>query len=178
MDTARLEAIADYVEIQQLAYRYAVSVDSRDIATLASLFAETEQPDGARVTRGQIAQRFGALIGRSPLTILNVGNHVIDLDPQNADRATGTVYCRAEIQDGERWLVQQIVYHDSYVREDGAWLFAARTHLLFYGSDLLTRPIGLAAASQPEVWDGKGSMPQFWPSYREFYREHPELEHY
>lgn len=174
----RMDRSESYEQIRQLAYRYAVSVDSRDMKTLAGLFAEGAVFGGQSMTTEEIEARFGNMLAESPLSILNVGNHLIDLDADDANKAKGTVYCRAEIEDGERWLVQQIVYLDTYVRQKGKWLFWERQHLLFYGADLLQRPIGLHPAGKPENQDGKGSMPQIWPTYGEYWKKYPGKNHY
>jgi hypothetical protein len=173
----KLDRALAYEEIRQLACRYAVSVDARDIDTLSNLYAEGALFGGEPRTRAWIFDRFANSLHQHPLTILNVGTHVIDFE--DADHAKGTVYCRCEAERGpEYWLVQQIVYLDRYVRENGAWRFLSREHLLFYGADMLQRPIGLHPAGVPENRDGKGSMPQRWPTYRAYYQNHPDSKHY
>jgi hypothetical protein len=178
MDMKRLAWAADIVEIQQLAYRYAICADSKDADGMAALYAQGATRDGQPISRDQLRARFACNFAKSPMGILNVGNHLIDIDPDDPDRATGTVYCRGEIEDGDRWLIQQIVYHDKYVRQDGRWRFQERKHLLFYGSDLRVPPIGLSPSDAAELTDGKGSMPQYWESYRNFWREFPDRKHY
>jgi hypothetical protein len=173
----RVDRALAYEEIRQLAYRYSISVDSRDIDTLVGLYVEGALFAGQPFTRDQIRARFSEMLAKNPMMILNVGNHLIDFD--DPDHAHGTVYARCEVEAGpQTWLVQQIVYLDQYVRHAGKWYFFKREHLLFYGCDLLTRPIGLHQAAQPENTDGKGSMPQRWPTYRAFYERHPDAAHY
>lgn len=174
----KIDRALGYEEIRQLAYRYAVSADARDMKSLARLFAKGAVVGGKSLSTEEIEKRFAGLLANNPLSILNVGNHLIDFDEDDPDRARGVVYCRAEIEDGERWLVQQIVYRDTYVRQDQKWLFWEREHLLFYGADLLERPIGLKPAGKPEAYDGKGSMPQIWPTYGEFWKQFPDAKHY
>jgi hypothetical protein len=178
MDRNRLEWAADVVEIQQLAYRYAISADSKDPETMASLYAETAISNGFEMTRPQLVEKFARSFSGSPQSILNVGNHLVERDPDDPDRATGTVYCRCEAEVDGEWLVQQIVYMDSYVRENGAWRFANRKHLLFYGALLGQSPVGLPPSDAAELTDGKGSMPQIWPSYRQFWEGFPDRKHY
>jgi ketosteroid isomerase-like protein len=166
-----------YEEIRQLAYRYAVAIDSRDLETLASLYADEALFSGKPLSRAEIVQRFSAMLTSSPVTILNVGNHLIDFDDE--DHARGTVYARCEGEVGpETWLVQVVVYLDRYVRQGGEWRFLSREHLLFYGADMLTRPIGLPPAGTPENGAGKGSIPQRWPTYQAFYKQFPGAPHY
>ena len=59
---------------------------------------------------------------------------------------------------GERWIVQSIQYHDGYERREGTWLFVRRRHLLFYGADMLERPIGLPPAPWPASATRKGEL--------------------
>jgi SnoaL-like domain len=179
MDQAkRLEWAADIIEIQQLAFRYAISADSKDPQRMASLFVERIGADGQKVTRAMLAERYAKSFARSPLSILSVSNHAVELVCGDPDRATGTVYCRCETEFEGHWLIQQIVYLDEYVREDGAWHFLTRKHLLFYGAYLGENPIGLPPSDAAELTDGKGSIPQAWPSYRAFWETHPGQKHY
>lgn len=174
----RLEWAVDMLEIQQLAYRYAISADSKDAETMASLFADITGDDGHGMTHDQLVSRFTHSFSRSPMTILNVGNHLIDMDPDDPDRAQGTVYCRCEAEFNGSWLIQQICYLDRYIRQDGQWRFWTRKHLLFYGAGLGQSPIDLPPSDAAELTDGKGSMPQIWPSYRKFWEKFPDAKHY
>jgi hypothetical protein len=177
---ARLAWAADITEIRQLACRYAISADSKNPAMMASCYADPCERSGRgeRMTRAEVQAHFAKAFAFVPMMILHLGNHLIEIDPDNPDRATGTVYSRCEAEAGETWLIQQIVYHDVYVRQDGGWRFWSRKHLLFYGTDLRVPPIGLPPSDAAELSDGKGSMPQYWPSYRDFYQAHPDLKHY
>ena len=179
-DMKRLLWAADLIEIQQLSYRYAICADSKDAAGMVALYADISIRYGKQITRKELIKKFEDSLSNSPLCILNVGNHLIDIDPDDSDRATGTVYCRceAEIEEGNRWLIQQIVYHDKYIRLDGKWRFAERKHLLFYGSDFGVPPLNLPPSDAAELTDGKGSMPQYWESYREFWKAYPGKKHY
>jgi len=139
----RLEWAADVIEIQQLAYRYAIAADSKDPAMMVSLFASNPVLGGPPMTRVELVARFSNSFSHSPQCILNVGNHLVEADADDPDRAKGTVYCRCEAEWNGKWLVQQIVYFDTYIRENGTWRFHTRKHLLFYGAELGQSPIGL-----------------------------------
>ena len=178
MERNRLEWAADIVEIQQLAYRYAIAADSKDPETMVGLFAEGADLAGRHMTREQLVERFSNSFSNSPQSILNVGNHLVECDPEDPDKATGTVYCRCEGEVDGEWLVQQIVYFDAYVREAGQWRFQSRRHLLFYGALLGQSPVGLPPSDAMELTDGKGSMPQIWPTYAKFWEKFPDKKHY
>lgn len=159
----RLEAVE---EIRQLAYRYALAIDSRDLDTLVALFVEDVTSTHGR-GRSRLRRSFEEMLRGIGVSILNVGNHIVDL--QDADHATGVVYCRGEIEVGEQWVVQAIQYRDRYERRDGRWLFVGRRHLLWYGADVLQRPLGLPPADWPSSHTGKGELPESWPTWRRFW---------
>ena len=117
-------------EIRQLASRYALAVDGRDLSILVSLFVDDVQV--GRTERGHDALRANFEDQLAPLgtTILHVTNHVIDV--LDRDHARGMVSCRGEIERGGEWFVQSIQYHDTYERRNDHWLFVRRRHVLLY----------------------------------------------
>ena len=141
-------------QIRQLASRYAVALDARDIDTLVSLFVDDVRVGRNQVGRDALRVSFNEQLRDLGVTILLVGNHVIDV--VDDDHANGIVSCRGEIEMGEQWVVQAIQYHDSYERRHGEWLFVRRRHLLFYGADMLQRPIGLPLAHWPDESQREG----------------------
>jgi len=175
---SRLEWAADVVEIQQLACRYAISADSKNPEAMADLFVSPTRLGDVTLGREELVERFTNSFKASPMTILNVGTHLVECDPGDPGRARGTVYCRCEAEWQGTWLIQQIVYLDEYARANGKWLFASRHHLLFYGAELGQNPMELAPSDGMELTTGKGSMPQRWPSYRRFFEQFPDLKHF
>jgi hypothetical protein len=163
-EIARLLA---YQEIQQLAARYAVHTDARDLDRLVELFVPDVRV--GRDRRGHEALRadFDRSLRGVGITFLHVGTHLIDL--LDDDHATGVVYCRGEIQDGDRWIVQAIQYHDSYARHEGRWLFVRRKHLLVYGAELGENPLELPPADWPASHTGRGTLPEGLESWRRFW---------
>ena len=155
-------------QIRQLASRYAVAMDARDIDALVSLFVEDVRVGRQQVGRDALRANFTEQLRDLGVTILLVGNHVISLVDE--DHATGIVSCRGEIEMGDRWVVQSIQYHDTYERRGGTWLFVRRRHRLFYGADMLDRPIGLPPAHWPASAIGKGDLPETLPTWQAFYR--------
>ena len=164
-----LDRLAALEQIRQLAAHYAVAVDSRDLDALVELFV-----DDVRVGRdahGRVALRasFDAALRGIGVSILNVGTHAIDL--VDDDHATGVVYCKAEIQDRDRWIHQAIAYFDSYERRDGRWYFARRVHELFYGAEVGVNPLRLEPANWPASHDGRGTLPERWETWQRFWSE-------
>jgi len=173
----RLLAEAD---IRQLVARYAVATDRRDLDALVGLFvpdvrvgrdASGEPVVGRDALRENLAGQLAAL----GVTILNVGTHQIDLD--GPDDATGHVYCKAEVQDGDRWIHQAIRYDDRYRRVDGEWLFVRRIHRLFYGAEVGVNPVGLPPADWPANHDGWGTIPADDETWQAFRLEHGNPGH-
>jgi len=167
-----LEGLLAITEIQQLAHRYAVYLDARDLDKLVALYV----PD-VRVTqetRGREALRadFDRSLRAVGATFLQVGNHIVDFADDR--HASGVVYTRGEIQDGgpesSRWIIQAIQYHDSYEKRDGRWLFVRRRHLLVYGAELGTNPLTLAPAEWPKHQTGRGSVPWSLETWQRFWK--------
>jgi SnoaL-like domain len=168
-ERALLDRLASTEAIRQLVARYALATDSRDLDTLVGLFVDDVQV-GAH-ERGRVALRafFDRSLRDVGVTILHVGNHVIDFD--DPDHAHGVVYCRGEIQVGDRWIVQAIQYRDVYERREGTWCFVRRRHLLWYGTELGESPLGLPPANWPEHHTGKGELPDAFDTWRDFWGE-------
>ncbi len=156
-------------EIRQLAFRYALAIDSRDLDLLVSLFVPDVHVGRSGSGREALRAFFAESLGAIGVSILFVGNHLVDFE--TPERARGLVYCRGQIQDGERWIEQAIQYRDSYELRDGTWLFARRDHLLWYGIDSGLRPLAQEAASWPASHTGRGTLPEAWPSWGVFWKE-------
>jgi hypothetical protein len=163
-DLSPIERVVARDEIRQLVSGYAVALDARDLDGLVALFV-TDVRVG-RDQRGRLALRtfFDEALDETPISVLNVGTHLIDFEDR--DHARGVVYCRAELQIADRWVVQMIQYRDEYERRDGAWSFVRREHLLWYGREVGTSPVGLPPANWPEHQTGWGELPEAWGRWR------------
>ena len=129
--------MADRVAIRELVDAYAHCADRRDATGQKSLF--TEDTHFVVYMDGQGSEPTQVLDGRESLTPvfddLNRyqatmhfnGQSTITLD---GDRATGESYCIAHhlfTEDGARKLmIAWLRYGDTFVKVDGAWLFAER----------------------------------------------------
>ncbi len=147
-------------EIRQLVASYAVALDARDLDQLAGLFVDDVRVGRGRRGRAALREFFADSLARIAVSVLNVGTHLIELD--DATHARGIVYCRAELQIDDRWVVQMIQYRDEYERRHGEWLFVRREHLLWYGREVGTSPLGLPPADWPEHDTGWGVFPEAW----------------
>jgi ketosteroid isomerase-like protein len=166
-DPAPVERLLAFEEIRQLASRYAVAVDRRDLDTLVSLFVPDVRVGREATGREALRAGFAEQLRGIGVSILHVGTHQIDL--ADADHATGHVYCKGEIQDGDRWIHQAIRYDDTYRRCDGRWLFVRRRHLLFYGVAVAANPLRQPPADWPAHHDGRGTLPWSEPTWQTFW---------
>lgn len=134
----------------ELAHRYAVALDRKDIDALVGLFVPAIQHQ----VRAQLEPAVLAL----GVTVLSVTTQVVDLVAE--DHATGVVYCTAEVDDpDEGWIRQSIVYQDRYERHDGAWYLKAHDHQLVYGIRQPEDPLTQPPAHWPERQVGRGTYP-------------------
>src|SRR5262249_4913618 len=97
----RIDRIESQLAIQQLAPRYAIAVDARDLDAWVALFIE--DVNCGRHGRGREALRkyIDGLVRGFYRSVHQICGHVIDF--VDADHATGTVYCRAEHEDRGKW---------------------------------------------------------------------------
>ena len=162
----RLEAID---EIRQLAARYALALDSRDVATLVSLFVEDVSTGEGRTGREALAEWFDPILRPYEITFHLIGNHVIDFDGD--DHASGVVYCRPEHEVGDLWVVMPMQYWDRYERRDGRWYFKSRRPVVFYAADVLEHPLRVQDRfhfpGNPMIT--RAELPEKWASWHAFW---------
>ncbi|MEU7815159.1 nuclear transport factor 2 family protein [Pseudonocardia sp. NPDC049154] len=161
---ARLEARQ---EIGQLPVRYALAVDRRDLDAWTELFVPDVEL--GRHGRGREALRdwIAPQVATFYRSVHLICGHRIELGPE-PDAATGQVYCRAEHEVGDRWVVMAIRYDDTYRRLGGEWLFARRRETHWYEADVTERPQAVDfdswhRASTPPPLPGRDpSFAAFW----------------
>jgi len=162
-----LESLLAYEQIRQLAAHYAVAVDSRNLDALVALFVDDVRVGRDTFGRAALRESFDISLRGIGVSILNVGTHAIDL--LDADHATGSVYCHGQIQDGDRWIHQMILYRDSYERRGGEWYFVRRIHELWFGQQAERNPLDQSPANWPENHEGRGTVPGSWPTWSAFW---------
>lgn len=162
-----VERLLAYEEIRQLAARYALAVDSRDVGALVELFVEDVHASPGITGREALRAVFEAPLRADRVSILQISTHVINL--VDVDHAYGTVYCRCEMGDDGKWARQMIAYEDSYQRRQGRWYFVRRKHQLFYGTETDERPLAQEEARWPERPVGRGTVPFEWPTWKAFW---------
>ena len=132
------EEAADRLAIRELVEAYAYCADRRDARGQMSLFttdthfvvymnAKDPTPSQELHSREALAPVFADL-NKYDATTHFVGQSTIFTLTNN--RATGEAYCLAHhvTVDGEkrRLMVASLRYHDTFVKTEGAWLFAER----------------------------------------------------
>ena len=171
-----LEQLLARDQIRELAHRYAVYLDARDLDKLVGLYTPDIRVSRDVYGRAALRDDFDRILRTIGITFLQVGNHVIDFEGDT--RATGVVYTRGEIQDGgidsDRWIIHVIQYHDSYKKVDDRWYFSRRKHLLVYGAELGVNPLALPPAHWPRSQTGMGSVPGDLDTWQRFWRLNPE----
>jgi hypothetical protein len=167
----RIDRLESLASIRQLAYRYALALDSRDMTALVGLFP----PDvkvGAGLGGSDALRRWFIEIMSGPRTSVHfVGNHVIDM--VDADHARGVVYCRDQLErpDSGRWDIGDLQYWDTYVRLEGEWFFERRKFHRWYMTDALTRPqVGLGVNDGTDPLRAR-QLPDAFESWHKFWAE-------
>jgi len=157
--------------IRDLALRYALAVDGKDLDALADLFVP--DVDNGRYGRGPdgVKRFYDQSLRNFHCSMHLVGNHVIDIDDE--DHASGVVYCRAQhhVLEPEHWFDMALAYWDRYERVDGSWRFRRRRVRTWYRQEVDGREVAEAADSGPQRG---GRMPEAFPTFEAFWARSPE----
>lgn len=134
----RLDRVESQLAIQQLPVRYAMAVDGRDLDAWVGLFEP--EVDMGRYGRGRDVLRsfIEPQVRQFYRSVHQIVGHRVDF--VDTDRAKGAVYCRAEHEVDDRWIVMAICYFDEYVRVDDDWFFGRRREQHWYAADILEHP--------------------------------------
>lgn len=127
----RIRQIEDREAIKDLVVLYGFVMDERDVPSIRKLFtedAELRSADGvfAAVGIDRIIETYeGRFAALGPTNHVSHG-HVVRLDPQDPDSASGLVAASAEVvRNGETMLVA-LRYHDRYRRTADGWRISYR----------------------------------------------------
>jgi hypothetical protein len=173
-----VETAAAIVHIQQLAIRYCVGVDQRDIDLVADQFVTDVECGHWGTGREAFVRMYRENDATMDVTIHRVSNHMVDV--LDDDHATGIVYLSADhrMHDGT-WAHLAGAYHDTYDRIDGKWLIRAR-RLLFWYRDADALPPTTRRDTEFRTFSKWGTLPGAWPTWQQFWnevdderREHP-----
>jgi ketosteroid isomerase-like protein len=102
MSTDRLDRIESSLAISQLPSRYAMALDARDLDALVALFVDDVEAGEQGLGREALKRWYDGVLRRFYRSIHLICGHEFDL--LDADHATGSIYCRAEHEDGDGWM--------------------------------------------------------------------------
>ena len=164
----RLDRLESLDEIRQLAAKYSVTLDMRDLDMHVNLFV----PDvrvGKEGAGRQALKEWADATFRDQFTGTShhIGNHIIDFDSN--DSAIGLVYSKNEHETETEWVIMQMLYWDSYSRVDGRWLFKKRLPMYWYATDLNKPPLGDQKMRWPGQENYEGYFHDRFPSWKEFW---------
>ena len=178
--TARLERLEALDEIHQLAAKYSLSLDMRDLDAHVNLFAPDIRVSRELSGRGHLKRWLDDTLRlQFTGTSHHVGNHVIEFD--DAEHAHGVVYSKNEHEtpcaNGDtEWVIMQMLYWDDYQRIEGRWYFRRRLPCYWYATDLNKPPMGDNKMRWPDRESYAGAFHDLWPSWREFWDNPPGNE--
>lgn len=165
---ARLARIEAKDEIRQLASKYALALDMRDMDAMANLFVPDVRVGKDKTGRTALRDWLGdTMRNQFDGTSHHVGSQIVELIDE--DHAVGIVYSKNEHECGAEWVIMQMMYHDSYTRVDGRWYFARRQPLYWYATDLNKPPIGSRKMRWPGREPYEGGFHALFPSWKEFW---------
>ena len=166
----RLEALD---AIRQLACKYALAIDVRDLDAVVSLYVPDVKVGPLAQGRAALREVFDQVLRGFRTTSHQVQNHVISFD--GADHAQGLVTCRCEHEvessAGNQWIVLQNLYHDKYERIEGQWYFRGRVQNRLYATAIDDAPVGPLKDRWPGEAPAHAPFHDPFDSWREFWGE-------
>ena len=172
---ARIDRVESHLVIQQLAARYALAVDSKDVEGVVRLFVEDVNAGVSWGTGREALTRFYKdALSHFYRSMHLIAGHVIEFEDR--DHAHGVVHCRAEHEAGSQWGIMVMNYRDDYERQGEAWLFRRRRLQPLYTTDILSRPKGpgfLRSWADAEGGSSEGEtarLPYEFPTFATFWR--------
>ena len=177
---ARIDRLEALDEIRQLAAKYSLSLDMRDLDAHVNLFAADIRVSRELTGRGHLKRWLDDTLRlQFTGTSHHIGNHVIEFD--DPDNAHGVVYSKNEhdtpCENGDReWVIMQMLYWDNYQRIDGRWYFRRRLPCYWYATDLNKPPVGDNKMRWPDRDSYPGAFHDLWPSWEEFWANPPTTD--
>lgn len=171
----RLDRVESTEAIRQLAGRYSLSLDMRDLDAHVNLFA----PD-IRVGRNKVGREHlkawvdTTLRDQFTGTSHHLGQHIIEFIDE--DHAIGVVYSKNEHETGPEWVIMQMLYWDDYERINGQWYFRRRLPCYWYATDLNKPPIGDMKMRWPGREPYEGTFHGLFPSWQQFWSQRPSTD--
>ena len=164
----RLDRLESLDEIRQLAAKYSVTLDMRDLDMHVNLFVPDVRVGKEKVGR-QALKSWADSTFRDQFkgTSHHIGNHIIDFN--SPDSAIGLVYSKNEHETDSEWVIMQMLYWDSYERVEGRWLFKKRFPMYWYATDINKPPLGDEKMRWPNQDPYEGFFHNLFPSWQDFW---------
>ena len=165
--------------IRDLVARYGMAVDDRDIDAVADMFtsdAEFGLADGMVSNQGRqaVIDFYTERLTAFGATYHYPHSHLIELDPDRPDHATGTVNAHAELALDGRTLVTALRYDDRYRVEGGRWRFVERKVAMLYYMDMAELVDGgLCEPDRKRYFGtvGPSELPESLDTWKQFFAE-------
>jgi hypothetical protein len=177
---ARLDRLEALDEIRQLAAKYSLSLDMRDMDAHVNLFAEDIRVSRELTGRAHLKRWLDDTLRlQFTGTSHHIGNHVIEFD--DPDNAHGVVYSKNEHETpcangATEWVIMQMLYWDNYQRIGGRWYFRRRLPCYWYATYLNKPPVGDNKMRWPDREPYAGAFHDLWPSWEEFWAHSPAAD--
>ena len=174
---ARIDRLESLDSIRQLAAKYALSLDMRDLDAHVNLFAEDIRVSRDLTGRAHLKRWLDDTLRlQFTGTSHHIGGHVIEFD--DPDHAVGVVYSKNEHETpsssgNDEWVIMQMLYWDQYERIDGCWYFRRRLPCYWYAVDLNKPPLGDNKMRSPDREPYQGAFHELWPSWQTFWQNPP-----
>jgi len=175
---ARIDRLESLDEIRQLAAKYALSLDMRDLDAHVNLFVPDIRVSRDKVGRAHLKHWLDDTLRlQFTGTSHHTGNHIIEFD--DADHAHGVVYSKNEHEtpcaDGRSdWVIMQMLYWDNYERPEGRWYFCRGLACYWYDTDINQPPVGANKMRWPDREAYEGAYHELWPSWTTFWANPPD----
>jgi len=172
----RIDRLESIEAIRQLAGRYSLSLDMRDLDAHVNLFAPDIRVGCDKSGRAHLkAWLDDTLRHQFTGTSHHLGQHLIEFI--KPDNAIGVVYSKNEHETGGEWVIMQMLYWDDYERIDGQWYFRRRLPCYWYASDLQNNPVGGMKLRWPGRAPYRGTFHDLFPSWQRFWANPPVRDH-
>lgn len=162
-----LQRLVSVEAIRDLARRYALAADGKDLDAMAALFVPDVDNGRWGPGRDGVKAFYAQSLRKFHCSIHFVGNHTVDFDDDA--HATGVVYCHARhhvLEPDEHWFDEALAYFDAYERVDGEWGFRRRRLRSWYRQETTDRVVPEILAEGPK----RGArMPEAFPSFEPFW---------
>lgn len=164
----RLDRLEALEQIRQLPAKYTLALDMRDFDALVNLFVDDVGVPGRQQGRQALKRWYADTMRPIPGSFHGINGHVIDLE--GGDLATGIVYSRNDLDLGDAWMHELMLYLDRYERRDGIWHFQRRSPLYWVHTDPNVAPLGEAKLRRPGAAEARrGGYHDAFPSWAEFW---------